>query len=151
MVRASVTGAIDFARSDLRAKGWWRKLRWTVDALQKEDDYKLLEAQHRHWVTIFANSSLDDEGFETAKAHSQDHLNKLIVARYPEYREQLEKAAFANTREGALAAYREKFGYPGDPRYEEMLKRTTEAFRKLKEKYANYDYSQDVAEMQMGS
>lgn len=151
MVRASATGAINFARSDLRDKHWWRKLRWVTDVIQKEDDYKLLEAQHRHWVTIFSNSALDDEGFETSKAQAQEYLNKLVIARYPEHAEQLSGAAFANTRESAVAAYREKFGYPGDPRYEAMLERTKEAFRKLEEEYEDYDYSQDIEDMQMGS
>lgn len=133
MVRASATGAIDFARSDLKNKLWWRKLRWTLSALSKEDDYRLLEAQHLHWVTIFSNSDLDDDSFERSKANAQDNLNKLIALRYPQYAEQLRKQTFANTREGALAAYREKFGYPGDPRYEAMVKRTMEAFQRAAE------------------
>jgi len=147
MVRASVTGAIDFARSDLANKLWWRKLRWTVDAIGQEDDYRLLEAQHRHWVTIFSNSALDEEGFELAKHNAQLQLNKLVVHRYPEYAEQLSQQAYANTREGAVAAYREKFGYPGDPRYEKMVEDTMAAFKKLSDKYDNYDYTAELTEM----
>lgn len=142
MVRAAATGAMNFADADPRDKYWWRKLRWTVDAISKEDDYKLVEAQHRHWVTIFANSSLDDDGFNTAKANAQDYLSRLIIARYPEYKDTLARAARAQTREGALEAYREKFGYPGDPRYEAMLQKTLGAFKKLREKY-NSDENMD--------
>lgn len=131
MVRASVTGAINFAAADLNDRYWWRKLRWTLNSLQKEEDFQLDECQHRHWVTIFANSSLDDEGFTTSKANAQHYLTKLLSARYPEYAALMKQAAHAETRDGALEAYRERFGYPGDPRYEKMLQDTLEAFREL--------------------
>lgn len=133
MVRASVTGAINFAAADLNDRYWWRKLRWTLDSLQKEEDFELDACQHRHWVTIFANSSLDDESFATAKANAQHYLTKLLSARYPEYAERLRQAAHESTRDGALEAYRARFGYPGDPRYEKMLQDTLEAFRELAE------------------
>jgi hypothetical protein len=133
MVKASATGAIDFAHSDLRDMYWWRKLRWTIDAISREDDYRLTEAQHRHWVTVFANSSLDADGFELAKANAQDYLHKLIIARYPEFASQLAMANRAASREGVVEEFRERFGYPGDPRYEAMLLRTLDAFRQLRE------------------
>lgn len=142
MVKASATGAIDFANADLQDKYWWRKLRWTVQHLQEEEDYNITEARHRHWITACANSTLTDDSFATAKANAQEYLNKLITIRYPEYAEHLKNQARAQTREGALEAYREKFGYPGDPRYEAMVKRTMDAFKKLHEKYEHYDYSQ---------
>lgn len=131
MVRASVTGAIDFAAADLNDKYWWRKLRWTLASLEQEENFQLDECQHRHWVTIFANSSLDDESFATAKANAQHYLTKLISIRYPEFAAQLQQASHEGTRDGALEAYRERFGYPGDPRYEKMLQDTLESFRAL--------------------
>lgn len=133
MVRAAVTGALNFAAADLNDRYWWRRLRWTLYSLQKEEDFELDACQHRHWVTIFANSSLDDDGFAMAKTNAQHFLTKLLSARYPEYAELLQQAAHSSTRDGALEDYRERFGYPGDPRYEKMLQDTLEAFRALAE------------------
>jgi hypothetical protein len=133
MIKAAATGAVDYSHADPQDKYWWRRLRWITDAMAAEDDYRLIEAQHRHWVTIFANGQLDANSFDNAKANAQHYLTQLIGFRYPEYAKKLEQEAFRGSREGALQAFREEFGYPGDPRYEKMLEETMEAFKKLAE------------------
>lgn len=144
MVRAAATGAIDFAQADPRDKYWWRRLRWITDTIAREDDYRLTEAQHRHWVTVFANGQLNDESFENAKSNAQEYLNRLVIHRYPEYEQQLQNEAYLQTREGALAAWREQFGYPGEPRYEKMLEDAMSAFKRLAEEYKDHDYGDDA-------
>jgi hypothetical protein len=125
---------MNFADADPRDKYWWRRLKWIIDSVAEEEDYRLLEAEHRHWITAFANSSLDDDAFELARGKSQQYLHELIITRYPEFAEQLRQSAYANSREAALAAWRERWGYPGEPRYEEMLQRSMALFKQLKEK-----------------
>jgi hypothetical protein len=130
MVQAATTGAMDFARMDPRDRWWWRKLRWTLHELHSENQVAGLETQHRHWVTLFANASLDADSFDNTKKQAQEILNKILKLRFPWLGDEL---AATGAQESLVSQFREAYGYPGDPRYESMLADMMAAFKTLED------------------
>ncbi len=130
MVQAAASGAMDFARMDPRDRWWWRRLRWALYATNKQNLLAGLETQHRHWVTMFANASLDTESFTNARDQAQEILTKILKARFPWIADEF--AATGET-ESLISEFREMYGYPGDPRYEAMLADMMAAFKRLEE------------------
>lgn len=139
MVRAAAAGAIDFARADPRDKWWWRKLRWITEEIENTAFQQAYEAQHRHWVTVFSNSALKEESFNDSQSQAQEALGSFLAALLPWQAENFRKAAQAGSSDELLAEFRELYGYPGDPRYEEMLAETMAAFKRLEDG----DYDED--------
>lgn len=130
MVQASVTGAIDFAQMQPRDTWWWRKLRWTLEAMTRENVIASLAAQHQHWVGIFSNAALDAESFTNAKENAQQLLRSLLQARAPWDKDAI--ASDIDTATDLVSDFREMYGYPGEPRYEKMLADMLAAFAKLR-------------------
>lgn len=130
MVQAAASGAMDFARMNPRDKWWWRRLRWALYAVDRQNLLAGLETQHRHWATLFANASLDAESFSNTKERAQELLTKILKARFPWITDE-----FTTTGEttSLVSEFREMYGYPGDPRYEAMLVDMMAAFKKLEE------------------
>lgn len=89
-----------------------------------------LETQHCHWVTLFANASLDRESFSNTKERAQEVLDKILKARFPWI---ADKFTATGETESLVSEFREMYGYPGDPRYEAMLVDMMAAFKKLEE------------------
>lgn len=67
MVRAAVTGAIDYSRADPRDRHWRIKHRLVLEELQRADDQKLLEYTHAHWCAYVSHGGLKETSFKTAK------------------------------------------------------------------------------------
>jgi len=133
MAQAAVTGAMDFARMDPRDKWWWRKLRWVLELINRRNVAQMLEVQHRHWVTLFSNASLDDSSFSSTKEQAQGALNRLMHTIFPWIEEDAVQASGA---ESIVSEFRELYGYPGDPRYEQMLADMMAAFKQLEAGHA---------------
>lgn len=131
MVQAAVTGAMDFTRMDPRDRWWWRKLRWTLHAVNRRNLIEALETQHHHWITLFSNSSLTADSFSDTKGRAYDILNRILKARYPWAGDTVTVAT--NTQEGLVKQFRELYGYPGEERYETMLTNMMDAFKRLEE------------------
>ena len=92
-----------------------------------------LDAQHRHWVTMFANASLDSDSFANTKEQAQEILNNILNTLFPWAEEDL---TAENAKESLVSQFREMYGYPGDPRYETMLADMMAAFKKLEDGHA---------------
>jgi hypothetical protein len=130
MVQAAVTGALDFTRTDPKSRRWWQRLRWVLLTLHNKTKLEYYQAQHRHWVTEFANSSLDNGSFSATKAAADDYLNRITKLLLPWESDNLQQSGGA---ENLVNEFREMYGYPGDPRYEQMLQETLAAFKQLSE------------------
>jgi len=67
MVRAAVTGAIDYSRADPKSRQWRIRHRLILNELERTDDQKLLEYTHQQWCSYLGHGSLKEESFNTAK------------------------------------------------------------------------------------
>jgi hypothetical protein len=130
MVQAAVTGALDFTRTEPKARWWWQQLRWVLQTLHNNTKLAYYQAQHRHWVTEFSNASLDNGSFSATKTAADDYLNRITELLLPWESDSLKQTGGA---ESLVSEFRETYGYPGDPRYEQMLQDALAAFRKLSE------------------
>lgn len=83
MVRAAITGAIDYSRADPRNKFWRIKHRLVLGELERADDRKLLEYTHQHWCAYLSHGSLKEASFNTAKKAAIDSLRGLQALTFP--------------------------------------------------------------------
>jgi len=67
MVRAAVTGAIDYSRADPKSRQWRIRHRLILNELERTDDQKLLEYMHQQWCSYLGHGSLKEESFNAAK------------------------------------------------------------------------------------
>jgi len=130
MARAATRRCFDFERFDPRDRWHWKKLRWILEELDAENAIAAVEAQHRHWITTFANASLDDDSFGASRDNAKLLMQQLLIARFPWDREKYENQKLG-TADEAIEEFRESYGYPGDPEYEAMLEKMLEQLDKL--------------------
>lgn len=83
MVRAAVTGAFNYAGSDPTNKQWRLRHRLIILGLMDQDDKKLLQSVHQHWLGYVAHGNLTKESFDKAKNFATDTLKDIKNATYP--------------------------------------------------------------------
>lgn len=83
MVRAAVTGAIDYSRADPQSRQWRIRHRLILNELQRTDDQKLLEYTYQQWCSYLSHGSLKEESFSTAKNAALKTLRALEAAILP--------------------------------------------------------------------
>lgn len=130
MVRAQVTGAIDFERFDPNDKWWWRKLTFILKELDTQDSKDIAKINHHHWTAMATVPDLDPEQWEEAKLNASEYLAEVTGLYYPWMKEELSERR--NSRDDAVEEFREIWGYPGEPQYEQMLLDNAETWRKIK-------------------
>lgn len=75
MVRAAVSGAINYAGADPRNRQWRIKHRLLLAEIERRDDYELLTTAHRHWLALLSHGNLVEDSFATTKKR----CNELLV------------------------------------------------------------------------
>lgn len=130
MVRASTAGMIDLSRFDPWDMWWWKKLRWTLDELELKQNKEVYQAQHTHWVTMASHGNLTTEAFDRAKANAGMAFNRMLKATYPWLAKEIGEEGTQTEREDAVDAYQQRFGKPGEPRYEAMVDTLSKAMAK---------------------
>lgn len=83
MVRAAVSGVIDYTGADPKNRQWRIKHLLTLTEMARREDYELLMAAHRHWLALVAHGSLTEESFGNAKTRSIELLEKIQTAIFP--------------------------------------------------------------------
>lgn len=83
MVRAAVTGAIDYSRADPQSRQWRIRHRLVLSELQRTDDQKLLEYSYQQWCAYLGHGSLKEESFNAAKTAAVNTLRALEAAILP--------------------------------------------------------------------
>jgi hypothetical protein len=83
MVRAAVSGVINYAGADPKNRQWKIKHLLTLTELARREDYELTTAAHRHWLALVAHGSLTQESFGTAKTHATELLNDIQHILFP--------------------------------------------------------------------
>lgn len=83
MVRAAVSGAIDYSRADPTDNRWRIKHRLLLLELQRNEDQQILGHMHRHWCAYLGHGSLTPESFENIKKSAAKVLNNLHSNTFP--------------------------------------------------------------------
>lgn len=123
MIRASTSGVIDFSKFDPWDAWWWRRLQWTLDELDRRYSREVEVVNHNHWVTSANHPNLTAESFDKAKTYATSSLNRILKLTYPWLSDKIGEAGLITERQQAIADYHEQFGRPGDPQYDDMVRR----------------------------
>lgn len=129
MVRAATLRMIDFSAFDPWDLWWWRRLRWVLKELEREQTREVLMTQHNHWVTLASNGNLTAESFDATKTNAQAALNRLLKATYPWLADQIGEEGLQTSRQRLIDDYRARFGSPGDPQYDAMVKKLKQVLK----------------------
>jgi hypothetical protein len=83
MVRAAVSGAVDYSRADPTDNKWRIKHRLLLIEIQRREDQHMLEHMHRHWCAYLAHGGLTEDSFVTVKKEAGDTLKDLQGLIFP--------------------------------------------------------------------
>ena len=83
MVRAAVSGAVDYSRADPLDTSWRIKHRLLLAEMQRRESQHLLEYLHQHWCAYVAHGSLEAESFAKVKDQAADVLEDLQKIVFP--------------------------------------------------------------------
>lgn len=83
MVRAAVSGVIDYTGADPNNRQWRIKHLLTLTEMARREDYELLIAAQRHWLALVAHGNLTEESFGNAKTRAIELLQNIQTALFP--------------------------------------------------------------------
>ncbi|NDD52310.1 hypothetical protein EBZ39_00260 [bacterium] len=83
MVRAAVSGAIDYSRADPTDINWRLRQKLVLQEVQRREEVIFLDAVHRQWLAYVSHGSLTDKSFGDVKASANDALDRLQNAIFP--------------------------------------------------------------------
>lgn len=83
MVRAAVTGAIDYSRADPTNSNWRLQHILILTELQRQEELKVLEAARQQWLAYVSHGNLTPESFSSVKEHANKTLISLQKAVFP--------------------------------------------------------------------
>lgn len=83
MVRAAVSGAIDYSRADPTDNRWRIKHRLSLLEMRRQEDQHMLEHLHRHWCAYLAHGALTEESFADVKEKAGEALIDLQDVIFP--------------------------------------------------------------------
>ena len=83
MVRAAVSGAVDYSRADPTDNKWRIKHRLLLTEIQRREDQHMLEHMHRHWCAYLSHGALTEESFLNVKKEAGDTLKELQGLIFP--------------------------------------------------------------------
>jgi hypothetical protein len=83
MVRAASTGAFNYANADPYDPQWRLRHLLILRDMARQEDARLLEALHHHWLAYVSHSRLDDDSWTNAKKQAATILTQLREAVFP--------------------------------------------------------------------
>jgi hypothetical protein len=83
MVRAAVSGAVDYSRADPLDNRWRLKHRLLISELQRREAQHMLEYQHQHWCAYVAHGGLQEDSFANVKKSASEILADLQNSVFP--------------------------------------------------------------------
>ncbi len=114
MVRAAVSGAIDYSRADPTNINWRLRQKLVLFEIQRQEDLRLHEAIHRQWLAYISHGGLTEESFTAVKKRANAALDILQRAVFP-WIKQTDSDPENDTiteNEKLIAKYKEVFGTP---------------------------------------
>lgn len=83
MVRAAVSGAMDYARYDPANFNCRLKHRLVLQEIQRREEVLFLSATHQQWLAYVAHGQLTEESFHDVKKSTNAALDDLQSAIFP--------------------------------------------------------------------
>lgn len=83
MVRAAVSGAVDYSRADPTDIRWRIKHRLVLLEMQRRENQNVLEYTHRHWCAYLAHGGLTEDSFANVKKNAGETLTDLQNSVFP--------------------------------------------------------------------
>lgn len=83
MVRAAVSGAIDYSRADPQDIRWRIKHRLVLHEMQRQENQRVLAHTHKHWCAYLAHGGLTEESFTNVKQQAGEILVDLQNIIFP--------------------------------------------------------------------
>lgn len=83
MVRAAVSGAIDYTGADPRNRQWRIKHRLLISEVERREDYELLIAAHQHWLALLSHGSLTEGSFKDVQTRTSELLTTIQNTVFP--------------------------------------------------------------------
>jgi hypothetical protein len=83
MVRAAVSGALDYARADPLDNRWRIKHRLVIAEMQRRENQHMLEYLHQHWCAYVAHGGLEENSFKNVKKSASEILTDLQKTVFP--------------------------------------------------------------------
>lgn len=114
MVRAAVSGALNFDRADPFDTWWWIKTNLVLEEVSRQDRVVWLSANHRHWCAMMAHGNLKDDGFAKSQTESSALLDKVADSLFP-WREKTQGP------QDLMQMWISEFGNPDSPETQAMI------------------------------
>jgi hypothetical protein len=134
MVRAALSGAVDFSQASATDAGWWRRTNVLLDELASREDADLLAEAYQYHLALMGNSALTDDSFNRAKKSALETFTEIFNLAHP-----WETTSLRQMRQQQLGkltdSYRRVFGGdPSDPTFRARLEAdVAETMRKHRE------------------
>jgi hypothetical protein len=83
MVRAAVSGALDYSQADPTNLHWRLRQKFVLEEIQRQEDVRLLEAVQRQWLAYLSHGGLTEKSFADVKQAAGAALDDLKGAIFP--------------------------------------------------------------------
>lgn len=83
MVRAAVSGAVDYSRADPTDSRWALKHRLLLSEIQRQEVQRMLEYRHQHLCAYLGHGNLTEESFKDMKKAAGETLDNLENTVFP--------------------------------------------------------------------
>jgi hypothetical protein len=107
MVRAAVSGAVDYSRADPLDNRWRLKHRLLISELQRREAQHMLEYQHQHWCAYVAHGGLQEDSFANVKKSAAEILTDLQTSIFP-WLEAVKKEAETEVKDSKIDSETQK-------------------------------------------
>ena len=83
MVRAAVSGAINYAGADPQNRQWRLKHRILLAEVERKEDYELLTIAHKHWLALLSHGNLTEDSFKEVKKQANEVMGAIQKTTFP--------------------------------------------------------------------
>lgn len=128
MVRAAVTGAIDFSKAEPYNPQWMAYLRLVVMELIRESSIDIAKTLHQHYLALCTVTRIDDSGYKQLRDGANNLLDLIDAESYPWEKDKASQAQ-RDTAKAARQEWEEHYGELSDPAVQEAIDASVRAIR----------------------
>jgi hypothetical protein len=129
MVRAAVTGAIDFSHADPYDRKWMGHLRVVLAELERQSQLDIAATLHQHYVMLATVPRLKDESFKQMQDNASKLLDIILGQSTPWDTERISETRKTEVK-AAVDEWEGHFGKLDDPAVQAAIDDTIAAVRK---------------------
>jgi len=121
MVRAAVSGAIDFDRFDSQDSWWQTRLNWVLHEISSQLSKESAVAQQTFWAAKISSGRFAADSLKAFSQHSLEALKDTLRELFPWHSDIFQQDTAKASTATAAEQHAEIFGRPGEARYEAMV------------------------------